>query len=112
MGINKQKQMKFIVIAAAAAIAITSEAPEEDANLVEVDEAVAEFPQEDEMPEVGEDEEGWGKVRRSCAKLRKVYRLYSSYASVRYKLKRAAAKRYHGRSLRSWCAYAGVRLGF
>ena len=106
--------MKFIVIAAAAALAITAEeAPETEQSLVEVDNAMEEFPTEEELPEVDEDEEGWGKVRRGCKKLRYYWYKYKHLGTaVKSKFRRAANKRYHGRTVRTWCAHAGVRLGF
>ena len=43
--------MKFLIIAAAAALAISAEdAPENDQSLVEVDNAIEEFPTEEELP--------------------------------------------------------------
>ena len=98
--------------AAAAAIAIedVQTLPEED--LAEIDEGLEQVPTEQEMPQTEEDEESWGKLRRACRKLKLIYSAYGHLASVSRKLKVGVSKRYHGRTLRSWCKLAGTPLQF
>ena len=109
--------MKFLIIAAAAALAVNAEAdkePMEDA-LVDVDQSITMGPTDEELNEVAtkESEESWSRLRRACKRLKKYWYRYKHLGySVRKRFYRASRKRIHGYTLKYWCRRAGVYLPF
>merc|ERR1712078_428626 len=96
--------MKFLIIAAAAALAIQAEKeePMEETQLAEVDASITEFPQDEELDQVTEDEtnESWRRLYYACRRLKAAWYEYKHYGySIRRKFYAASRKRIHGRTL-------------
>ena len=69
--------MKFLIIAAAAALTIQAEEQPEEFDLAELDQAVDELPTEElEEIEANKDEEGWERVAKGCKKLEMYWHKY------------------------------------
>ena len=113
--------MKLLIVAAAAALTISEEENPTVDQLVSLPDELAEF-SEDNLTEEDHARLNAAKMKSACWKIRKQWNKYKSYGSyIRHRMKNMVGAKYtrysssgylYTKSLRNWCHYYGVNIGF